>query len=226
MKGAGATGGTVDASGLCGAEPTSVTKELALLVCGALRREVSCVARERGWDVDIHPIPALHHLEPDRIVSSVQHRLERFRNEYQRVVVVYGDCGTAGRLDEVLAGFPAVRLKGPHCYEMFAGPEFERISEEHPGTFFLTDWLVKAFDRVVIQALGLDRYPELKDAYFGNYTGVVYLQQVPDKQREEKARDIAGYLGVPLQIRHVGLGQLRDRLIRAVEGARPQGAER
>src|SRR5262249_6091181 len=154
---------------------------------------------------------------PKRIVSAVRRRLEVLTEEYERVIVVYGDCGTAGALDEAMRGLPAERPAGAHCYEMFAGAAFARVMEDHPGTFFLTDWLIRAFDRVVIAALGLDRYPELKQVYFANYTNVLYLQQFPDPQGEKGARRIAEYLDLPLEVRVVGLGDLGARLTQLVE---------
>jgi hypothetical protein len=192
----------------------------ALLACGALGREVKAIVDGRGWDVDVYGVPALHHLDPRRIVESVERRLAELAPRYERVVVVYGDCGTAGALDPVLARYGAVRLPGPHCYEMFAGAgEFERICGERPGTFFLTDWLVRSFDRAVVRPLGLDRYPELKDVYFANYTGVVYLSQLGDPRLMARAEAIAVFLGLPLEVRHVGLGELESRLAELVEVA-------
>jgi hypothetical protein len=102
---------------------------------------------------------------------------------------------------------------------MFGGAEFARIADEHPGTYFLTDWLVRAFDHVVIHAMGLDRHPDLKDTYFGNYTQIVYFQQFPDPGLDAGATRIADYLGLPLDTRPVGLGDLETRLVEIVEGA-------
>jgi hypothetical protein len=190
----------------------------ALVICGALGREVKEMSRRRRWDVDIHGLSALLHLYPNRIVTELRDKLHELRPRYDRVVVVYGDCGTAGRLDPVLDELGVARVPGPHCYEMFAGEElFLNISDERPGTYFLTDWLVRNFDRAVIRGLGLDRYPELKETYFGNYEAVLYLRQVPNPKLAEGAATIAGYLGLPLEIRDVGLGELESRLAALVE---------
>jgi len=135
------------------------------------------------------------------------------------VVVVYGDCGTAGTLEPVLARHGAVRLQGPHCYEMFAGEDFGRIVEERPGTFFLTDWLVRNFERAVVRGLGIDRYPELKPVYFQHYTDLLYLVQFADDRLLDKAGEIGQFLDLPLEVRHVGLGQLETRLAALVEAA-------
>ena len=193
-------------------------KPVALLICGALGREVKAIADERGWDVDLYGLPAMLHFYPKKIVEAVERRLAELSARYARVVVVYGDCGTAGALEPVLARYGAVSLRGPHCYEMFAGAgEFERLTAQQPGTFFLTDWLVRNFERAVVRGLGLDRYPDLKDTYFRNYAGVLYLQQVPDERLRAKADEIASFLGLPLQVRRVGFGELETRLAELVE---------
>jgi len=193
--------------------------DIALLICGALGKEVKTIVDEHGWDVDIYGVPAMHHFYPKKIVEAVDRKLEQLSVAYRRVVVVYGDCGTAGALEPVLERYGAVRVRGPHCYEMFAGADFGRITEERPATFFLTDWLVRNFERAVIRGLGLDRYPELKPVYFQNYTDLLYLAQFVDPRLKEKAQEIATYLGLPLEVRHVGFGDLETRLAELVEAA-------
>jgi hypothetical protein len=190
----------------------------ALVICGALGREVKEIVDRRKWDVDIYGVSALLHLYPSRIVDELREKLYRLRPRYEKLVVVYGDCGTTGRLEPLLEEVGAVRLRGPHCYEMFAGEQlFGEVSDARPGTFFLTDWLVRNFERAVVKGLGLDRDPELKPMLFGNYEAVLYLRQVPNPRLAEKARDIAAYLGLPLEINDVGLGELEDRLAALVE---------
>ena len=190
----------------------------ALVICGALGREVKEIVDRRQWDVDIYGVSALLHLYPSRIVDELREKLHRLRPQYEKLVVVYGDCGTTGRLEPLLEEVGAVRLRGPHCYEMFAGEErFAAIAEQRPGTFFLTDWLVRNFDRAVINGLGLDRDPELKPMLFGNYEAVLYLRQVPNPRLAAKAREIATYLGLPLEISDVGLGEFEERLAELVE---------
>lgn len=189
----------------------------ALVICGALGREVKEIADRRGWDVDIHGLSAYLHLYPKRIVSELEAKLRELKPRYERLVVVYGDCGTAGRLDPVLAELDVARVRGPHCYEMFAGEEpFQKLMDERPGTFFLTDWLVRNFDRAVVRGLGLDRYPDLKPMLFANYEALLYLRQVPNPKLAEKAGQIAAYLELPLEIRDVGLGELEARLAELV----------
>jgi len=194
-------------------------KNVALLICGALGKEVKTIVDEHGWDVDIYGVPAMHHFYPKKIVEAVDRKLEALSAGYRRVVVVYGDCGTAGALEPVLDRHGAVRVRGPHCYEMFAGDDFEAITVERPATFFLTDWLVRNFERAVVRGLGLDRYPELKPVYFRNYTDLLYLAQFSDPRLVAKAQEISQYLGLPLEVRAVGFGELESRLAELVEAA-------
>jgi hypothetical protein len=190
----------------------------ALVICGALGREVREMRDRRGWDADIHGLSALLHLYPNRIVSELGEKLHELKPRYEKLVVVYGDCGTAGRLDPVLDELGVSRVPGPHCYEMYAGEElFLEISDERPATYFLTDWLVRNFDRAVKRGLGLDRHPDLKPMYFGNYESILYLRQLPNPKLAEKAAAIAEYLELPLEIRDVGLAELESRLAALVE---------
>jgi len=194
-------------------------KRMALLICGALGKEVKTIVDEHGWDVDIYGVPAMHHFYPKKIVDAVDRKLEQLSGAYRQVVVVYGDCGTAGALEPVLQRHGAVRVRGPDCYEMFAGADFDRIADERPATFFLTDWLVRNFERAVVRGLGLDRYPELKPVYFTNYTDLLYLAQFADARLVVKAQEIGEYLGLPLEVRQVGFGELETRLAELVEAA-------
>ncbi len=191
----------------------------ALVICGALGREVKDIIDRRKWDVDVYGVSALLHLYPGRIVEELREKLHALRPNYEKLVVVYGECGTTGRLEPILEEVGAVRLRGPHCYEMFAGEErFNEIAESRPATFFLTDWLVRNFERAVVRGLGLDRDPELKPFLFGNYEALLYLRQVPNPKLAEKAVQIGAYLELPLEIVDVGLGELEDRLAALVEG--------
>ena len=194
-------------------------KKMALLICGALGKEVKAIVDGHGWEVDVYGVPAMHHFYPKKIVEAVDRRLAELAPRYGQVVVVYGDCGTAGALEPILARYGSVQLRGPHCYEMFAGADFDRIVDERPATFFLTDWLVRNFERAVVRGLGIDRYPELKAVYFRNYTDLLYLAQFPDERLVENAREIADYLGLPLEVRPTGLGALETRLAELVEAA-------
>ena len=196
---------------------------MALVICGALGREVKEIVDRRGWDVDIYGVSALLHLYPSRILNELREKLHRLRPDYERLVVVYGECGMDGQqVDSLLEEVGATRLAGPHCYEMYAGADrFAAIAAERPGTFFLTDWLVRNFDRAVVRGLGLDRDPELIPMLFGNYESVLYLQQSRHPRLVAKAAEIARYLGLRLEVEDVGLGELEVRLAAIVEDALP-----
>lgn len=191
----------------------------ALIACGALAREVLALRDKYGWDVEVLGVAALLHNEPDRIPAAVLSTIRDARERHNRVFVVYGDCGTGGMLDRMLAAEGVERVPGPHCYEIFAGSKFEAMTDDEPGTFFLTDYLVESFDHLVLQGLGLDRYPELREDYFGNYTRVIYLSQREDARLRARASWAAAELGLPLEIRAVGYGALETRLCRLMEDA-------
>jgi hypothetical protein len=140
-------------------------------------------------------------------------KLATLTKKFDRVVVVYGDCGTGGQLDAVLAEEGVSRIAGPHCYEMYAHLDFEELSTAENGAFFLTDFLVREFDALVVRGLGLDRYPELRDDYFAHYRRVVYLAQQKNAALESKAREAAASLNLPIEIRFVGYGALESRLV-------------
>jgi hypothetical protein len=185
----------------------------ALVACGALAREVIALKEKHGWKADILAVPALLHNQPDRIPSAVLKRIREARRSYDRVIVVYGDCGTGGILDALLAEEGVERISGPHCYEMYANGRFDNLMAQAMGTFFLTDYLVRSFDHLVIEGLGIDRHPELRNEYFANYTRVVYLAQSDDAELRQKAEAAARAIGLPLEILPVGYGALETRLV-------------
>lgn len=185
----------------------------ALIACGALAREVLALREKHGWDADVLGVPSLLHNTPDRIPEAVRERIHEARAHYDRVIVAYGDCGTGGLLDQMLAAEGVERVAGPHCYEMYANGQFEQLMAEQPGTYFLTDYLVQSFDHLVIEGMGLDRFPALRDEYFRNYTRVVYLAQRDDPALRARAQWAAGVLGLPLEIHVAGYGALETRLL-------------
>ena len=194
------------------------TADIAILLCGALAREILDIVRKHGWRVDVYALPAILHNRPERIAPAVEERLHDLAARYRKVIVAYGDCGTGGALDAVLAHYPnARRLDGPHCYEMYGGDVYERQAEEKPGTFFLTDFLARGFRGMVWKGLGLDRHPELRDDYFAHYTDVIWLAQKPDARTEARAREAAERLGLPLTVVETGYGRLEERLRHLVE---------
>jgi hypothetical protein len=184
----------------------------AFVLCGALGREVIAIAKRHAWPVTPFGVNAQHHMAPMRIAPAVEERLYEVIPRFERVVVVYGDCGTSGALDEVLIRYNVPRIAGPHCYEMYGGAQFEALMAEEPGTFFLTDFLVRAYHGTIVRGLGLDRFPELKDVYFANYKRVVYLAQRPDDALLDRAHTIARSLQLPLEVRTTGYNMLEARL--------------
>jgi hypothetical protein len=176
----------------------------AVVACGALAVHVRQIARRRRWDVDVHPVPALLHNRPERIAGAVERQVARLAGDYERVAVAYGDCGTYGELDAVLARTGTPRLEGEHCYDVFARDEVRTALAEQPGTYVLTDFLARTFEHTVLRELGLDLHPELRDAYFGNYTRVLYLAQHPTPATRAAAQRAAAAIGLPLEQREVG----------------------
>jgi hypothetical protein len=160
------------------------------------------------------------HNTPDKIPDAVRRRLET-AGAYDTLFVAYGDCGTGGALDAVLAEYGAERLPGAHCYEFFAGLDaFAEMHESEPGTLYLTDYLARHFERIVWRGLGLDRWPELRDDYFGNYRRVVFLAQTDDPVRTGEAREAARRLGLEFERRLVGYGVMEPELVRVAERAK------
>ena len=190
-----------------------------VLACGAIAREVLAVVGANAWThVDVHCLPAKLHLTPARIPDAVDAKLHEVADDYDAVFVAYADCGTSGALDEVLARHGAERLAGAHCYELFAGPgTWDDLQREEPGTFYLTDFLTRHFDALVVRGLGLDRYPELLGDVFANYRRVVYLAQTDDPALRGRATAAADRLGLPLEVRLTGYGDLHPELHAFVE---------
>ncbi|SNS70422.1 Protein of unknown function [Asanoa hainanensis] len=171
------------------------------------------MAAARGWPVDVHPLAPLLHNRPARIAPAVEQLATALRGRYATVAVAYADCGTYGALDEVCGRLGLRRLGGTHCYDVLAGADrISDLSRREPGTYILTDFLVRSFERTVVAELGLDRWPDLRDDYFGHYRRVVWLAQRPDARLSALAHAAADRLGLPLTILHVGDAGLEREL--------------
>lgn len=195
---------------------TSTGARTALLACGAVALDVATLVERHRWDADVHGISSDLHMTPLEIAPAVERKLRQLLPRYERVVVVYGDCGTGGRLDRVLERYPAVRPAGVHCFQWYAGEVFARFADDI-GIYFLTDWLVDNWDRAVVKGLGLDRFPWLRDTYFGNLTRILFVRQHPDAGREAKAREIAAWIDRPLEIHDLGIEPLEELLAPLME---------
>lgn len=187
---------------------------ILLLACGALAHEVLALKRLNAWDhLDLHCLPAKLHNTPDLIPDAVEAAVVARRDGFDRVFVLYADCGTGGLLQKRCADLGVEMLEGPHCYSFFEGNSVFEARQEMT-CFYLTDFLVKQFDAFVTRPLGLDRFPELRDTYFGNYTTLVYQAQVDDPALTDLARGYAERLGLAFERRVTGYGDLEVALAR------------
>jgi Protein of unknown function (DUF1638) len=200
---------------------------LLVIACGALAHEIVALRRANAWDhLDVRCLPAELHNRPAKIPAAVRGAIHAARGQYRSIFVAYADCGTGGLLDEVLREEGVERIPGAHCYEFFAtAPVFADLAEAEPGTFYLTDFLLCHFERLVIRGLGLDRHPELFPTYFGNYRKLVYLAQAPLPEAEGRARSIAVRMGLAFEYRATGYGSLETSMHGAVEHANIRRSE-
>jgi hypothetical protein len=181
----------------------------AVIACGALALHVKAIAARNGLALDVHPVPPELHNRPERIAPAVEALAAKLAGRYDRIVIGYADCGSRGAVDELAERLGAERLPGEACYDLFAGADaIARLRDEEPGTFFLTDFLVRTFDHLVWRGLGLEQHPELRDDYFGNYRRVVWLAQQRTPELERAAQAAADRLGLALEIREVGEARL------------------
>jgi hypothetical protein len=192
--------------------------DVLILACGAIAREVLAVIRLNGWEhVDVRCLPARLHSTPEKIAGAVDARLTELAGRYDRVFVAYADCGTAGALDVVLAKHNVERLPGAHCYGFLAGNDaWDAMQEDEPATFYLTDFLARHFEALVVRGLKLDIHPELVPMMFGNYRRLVYLAQTDNAALRERAETAAAYLGLEFEQRRTGYGELQPSLVRFV----------
>ena len=195
-------------------------RRMLVIACGALAREVLALKLDA---IDLTCLPASLHNRPERIPEAMRAKIRANRAAYDEILCLYGDCGTGGALDRVLAEEGVRRIEGAHCYAFFAGEDaFAALAEEEPGTFYLTDFLARHFDALVIKGLGLDRFPQLRDDYFGAYRRVVHLAQFDDPETTAKAKSAADRLGLAYERRFTGLAGLRAFLGEAGQEKPPQ----
>ena len=194
-----------------------------VIACGALAREIVALQRGPLAHIDVTCLPAKLHNRPERIAGAVRRKIAESRARYDEIVCLYGDCGTGGELDRVLRDEGVTRIEGAHCYEFFAGAtDFAEMMDEEPGSFFLTDFLVRHFDRLVIAGLGLDRFPQLRDDYFRHYRRLVHLAQCEDAELTAKAQGAAERLGLGFERRFTGLVGVEKFLARLSQAAASQ----
>lgn len=181
-----------------------------LIACGALAREVVDLIRLNHWThLGVTCLPAIWHNTPQKIPEGVRQKIRDNRERYEKILVLYGDCGTGGELDRVLEEEGAERIEGPHCYAFYSGVEsFNAQADADPTCFYLTDYLVRHFDRLIIQGMGIDRHPELLPMYFGNYSKLVYLAQTEDSELQAEAEAAARKIELDYEYRFTGYGEL------------------
>ena len=197
-------------------------QKMLVIACGAIAKEVIAVLRMNGLShVDVTCLPAELHNRPEKIAPLVREKIRALRERYPHIFVAYADCGTGGLLDKVLLEEGVERIGGAHCYEFYAGADgFAAMGEQELGTFYLTDFLLRHFDRLIIQGLGIDKNPELLPVYFGNYKKLMYLAQVPHEASEQAARSAALRLGLVCEIHTTGYGELETRLVAVTRSAK------
>ncbi len=187
-----------------------IAPRILLIACGALAREVLAIIEQRALkNVHLTCLPAKLHNYPSKIPDGVRAKINEARGRYDKILVLYGDCGTGGMLDAVLQEEGVERIPGPHCYAFFSGLQrFAQIMDDDPTKFFLTDFLARHFDKLIVSGFGLDRNPQIKELLFGNYRGVIYLAQTRDAELVGYAERAAEKLGLPLEIIETGYGEL------------------
>ena len=195
-----------------GAQPASL-----IIACGALAREIVALRTLNNWPhLVVQCLPAELHNRPEKIPAAVRAKIQAARGRFTYIFVAYADCGTGGLLDAVLAEEDVERIPGSHCYEFFAGSaQFAELAEAELGTFYLTDFLLQHFERLIIHGLGIDKHPELLPLYFGHYKKLTYLAQVPSEEKMAAGRAAAQRLGLEFEAHVTGYGELATSLERA-----------
>jgi hypothetical protein len=184
--------------------------KVLVIACGALAREIGAIVdANRLGHIELTCLPAIWHNRPERIAPGVRKLIHENRGRFGKIAVAYAECGTQGELDKVCEEEGVERIAGPHCYSFYwSNDAFAKRADDDIDAFFLTDFIARQFDSFVIEPLGLDRHPELRDMYFGNYRRLIYLAQTEDEELDRKARDAAERLGLAYEKRSTGMGDL------------------
>ncbi|MCK8782423.1 DUF1638 domain-containing protein [Rhizobium sp. NTR19] len=196
------------------AKERSTSEKVHVIACGAIAREVLAVCRQNNLDhIHLNCLPAIWHAYPQKIVPGLEQAIGEARDAgFSRIFLAYADCGTGGGIDELCRREGVERIAGPHCYSFFTGNERFAERDDDVFSFFLTDFLARQFEAFVVEPLGLDRHPQLKEMYFGNYRKLVYLSQEEDEALQRKALEAADFLGLEYEYRFTGYGDLRHAL--------------
>ena len=186
---------------------------MVVIACGALASEIMALKRLNSWEFELTCVPAQLHNRPKKITGAVEKKLLEAKARGEKVFVAFADCGTGGQLDALLERHGVERLAGAHCYEFFAGTEvFMNLHDEEPGTLYLTDFLARHFEALIMEGLGLNKHPQLFDLYFGNYKRVVYLAQTDNSDYLARAQAAAERLGLAFENRFTAYGDLETKL--------------
>ena len=196
------------------AERLEPSDKILILACGALGQEITNLIRVNGWThIKTRYFPAKLHNSPEQIADLLEQNIRNAESKFSQIFIGYADCGTGGKIDSMLEEFGIQRLPGAHCYEFYSGtPEFEKIVEDEIGCYFLTDFLVKGFEKLIWEGLKLNLYPELLETYFGHYKKLVYLAQTDNPELQEKAKEIAERLDLEYVYHSTGYGDLEKAI--------------
>jgi len=195
-----------------------MTSKVLIIACGALSLELNQIKKLNSWDhVTIKCLNAELHNTPKLIPEKIEEKYIALKDDFSKVFIAYADCGTGGMLDSLLKAYDLERLDGAHCYEFFSGQKrFKEFTDQEIGTLYLTDFLVKHFQRLVVEGLAIDKYPELKDEYFKHYKKVVYLAQTRSESLQNDAKKYADFLDLDYSFEYTGLDNVQSQLNQAV----------
>jgi len=196
------------------ADSTQKHEDTLIIACGALAKEIEQIKKLNDWPhLKLQCLPAELHNRPEWIPDRLREAIAKYRDEYDQIFIAYADCGTGGEIDKIIAEYGLERLPGPHCYSFFAGQKsFLELADQEPGTLYLTDFLTRHFDRLMIRGLKIDKHPELEEMYFANYQRLVYLAQTEDKELQKQAQAAADRLKLEYVYQRTGYGELQTSL--------------